>query len=159
MSNVFRGPSKDASYQVSIYLAKWFQRRRFLEVNQSETRIACGGNVFTNLDEMSNLYRGPSYDASYQVSIHFSKRFQRKRFFRNQPIRNKNGLWEYMSNRSLPRCPHFYQNTPTFYQNAPTIFFRIKIILPKRPHFFIAKNGMFFFYFSTQNDDIMCDVL
>jgi hypothetical protein len=36
---VFRGPSKDASYQVSIYLAKWFQRRRFLEVNQSETRI------------------------------------------------------------------------------------------------------------------------
>jgi hypothetical protein len=24
-------------------------------------------------DEMSNLYRGPSIDASYQVSVHFSK--------------------------------------------------------------------------------------
>jgi hypothetical protein len=24
-----RGPSMDASYQVSVYLAKWFQRRRF----------------------------------------------------------------------------------------------------------------------------------
>jgi hypothetical protein len=42
---------------------------------------------------MSNLYRGPSKDAPYQVSIHLAKRFQRRRFFRNQPIRNKNGLW------------------------------------------------------------------
>jgi hypothetical protein len=43
-------------------------------------------------DEMSNLYRGPSKDAPYQVLIHLAKRFQRRRFFRNQPIRNKNGL-------------------------------------------------------------------
>jgi hypothetical protein len=28
---------------------------------------------------MSNLYRGPSKDASYQVSIHLAKRFQRRR--------------------------------------------------------------------------------
>ena len=27
---------------------------------------------------MSNLYRGPSIHASYQVSIHLAKRFQRK---------------------------------------------------------------------------------
>jgi hypothetical protein len=45
MSNLYRGPSKDASYQVSVYLAKWFQRRRFLEIDQSETRTACGGHV------------------------------------------------------------------------------------------------------------------
>jgi hypothetical protein len=47
MSNlhVNRGPSKDASYQVLVHLAKWFQRRRFLEIDQSETRIACGGHV------------------------------------------------------------------------------------------------------------------
>ena len=38
-------PSIGASHQVSIYLAKWFQRRRFLEIDQSETRIACGGHV------------------------------------------------------------------------------------------------------------------
>ena len=42
---------------------------------------------------MSILYRKPSQDASYQVSIHLAKRFQRKRYFRNQPIRNKNCLW------------------------------------------------------------------
>jgi hypothetical protein len=35
----------DASYQVSVQLAKQFQGRRFLEINQSETRIACGSHV------------------------------------------------------------------------------------------------------------------
>jgi hypothetical protein len=30
-------------------------------------------------DEMSNLYRGPSIDASYRVSIHLVKRFQRRK--------------------------------------------------------------------------------
>jgi hypothetical protein len=34
-----------ASYQISIHLAKRFQRRSFLEINQSETRIDCGGHV------------------------------------------------------------------------------------------------------------------
>jgi hypothetical protein len=28
---------------------------------------------------MCNLYRGPSIDASYQVSVHLAKRFQRRR--------------------------------------------------------------------------------
>ena len=45
MSNLYRGPSIDASYQVSVHLAMWFQMRRFLEIDQSETRIACGGHV------------------------------------------------------------------------------------------------------------------
>ena len=44
-------------------------------------------------DKMSNVYREPSIDASYQVSVHLTKRFQKRRFFRNQPIRNKNCLW------------------------------------------------------------------
>jgi hypothetical protein len=47
MGNPYRGPSIDASYQVSVHLAKWFQRRRFLEINQSETRTACGGHVYS----------------------------------------------------------------------------------------------------------------
>jgi plasmid rolling circle replication initiator protein Rep len=35
----------DASYQVSVHLVKRFQRRRFLKIGQSETRIAYGGHV------------------------------------------------------------------------------------------------------------------
>ena len=38
--------------------------------------------LLTNCDEMSNLYRGPSKDASYQISVHLGKRFQRRRFFK-----------------------------------------------------------------------------
>jgi hypothetical protein len=45
MSNLYRGISIDASYQVSVHLAKRFQRRRFLKISQSETRIACGGHI------------------------------------------------------------------------------------------------------------------
>ena len=50
--------------------------------------------LLTDRDKMSNFYRGPSIDASYQVAVYLAKRFQRRRFFRNQPIRNKNCLWQ-----------------------------------------------------------------
>jgi hypothetical protein len=30
-------------------------------------------------DEMSNSYKGPSIDASYQVSVHLAEGFQRRR--------------------------------------------------------------------------------
>ena len=49
--------------------------------------------LLTDRNYISNLYRGPYHDASYQVLIHLGKRFQRGRFLRNQPIRNKNELW------------------------------------------------------------------
>jgi hypothetical protein len=42
---LYRGPSIDASYQVSFHLAKMFQRRIFFKISQSETGIACGGHV------------------------------------------------------------------------------------------------------------------
>jgi hypothetical protein len=45
ISNLYRGPSIDVSYQVPIHLATRFQRRRFLDIDQSETRIAYGGLV------------------------------------------------------------------------------------------------------------------
>jgi hypothetical protein len=47
MSNCNRGPSIDASYQVSVHFAKRFQSRRILNISQSETRIACAA-MFVN---------------------------------------------------------------------------------------------------------------
>jgi hypothetical protein len=44
MRQSYRGPSIDASCKILLYLAKWFQRR-FLEIEQSETRISHGGHV------------------------------------------------------------------------------------------------------------------
>jgi hypothetical protein len=45
ISNPYREPSIDASYQVSVHLAMRFQRRRFLEIDQLETRIAGGNHI------------------------------------------------------------------------------------------------------------------
>ena len=62
-------------------LPTMFQSRRFLEIDQSETIIVCGGHVVVNdRHKMSNPYKEPSIDASYQVSVHLAKRFQRRRF-------------------------------------------------------------------------------
>ena len=139
MSNLYSGPYIDASYQVS-FIWQSSLMTRFLEIDQSETRTACGGHVciwigtklaiFTedlpqmlpakfriiwpnsfknqpirnknrlqqpcllmNRDILSNHYRGPPIDDTYQVSVCLAKRFQRRRFFTNQLIRNKNCLW------------------------------------------------------------------
>jgi hypothetical protein len=45
MSNLYREPAIDASYQVTVHLEKQFQRRRLKKIAQSETRIAYGGHV------------------------------------------------------------------------------------------------------------------
>jgi hypothetical protein len=44
MSNLDRGASIDASYQVSVHWARRLQRKRFLEIDQPETRIVYGGH-------------------------------------------------------------------------------------------------------------------
>ena len=56
-----------------------FIREYFLEINQSETRILWRPCFLTDRDEMSNIYRAPSIDASYQVSVHLAKGFQMRR--------------------------------------------------------------------------------
>jgi hypothetical protein len=66
-----------------------FRGEDFLEINQSETRIAGGGHVCQRIGTKGAIF----IDASYQVSVHLAKRFQKRRFFLNRPIRNKNCLW------------------------------------------------------------------
>ena len=81
LSNLYRGPPIDNIYQVTVYfLAKRFQRRRFFR-NQPIRNKNClwWPCLLTDRDEMSNLYRGPSKDASYQVTVHLAQRFQRRR--------------------------------------------------------------------------------
>ena len=82
MSNLYRGRSIDASYQVSLNLAKRFQRRRFFRNRPIRDKNCLWQPcLLTDRNKMWNLYRGPSIDASYQVYVHLAKRFQRRRFF------------------------------------------------------------------------------
>jgi hypothetical protein len=67
---------------------------------------------------MSILYRGPSIDASYQVSYHLAMRFQRKSCFRNRPIRNKNCLqWPYLLTDQNGMAKRFQRRR--FFRNQP----------------------------------------
>ena len=56
MRNHYRRPSIDASYQVSVHLAKWFQRRRFLKkmVNQKQ-KLPVAAMFVMDRDKMNNF--------------------------------------------------------------------------------------------------------
>jgi hypothetical protein len=52
---------------------------------------------------MSIIYRGPSIDASNQVLVHLARRFQRRRFFKNRPIKKQELPVEDMFVKWLPQ--------------------------------------------------------
>jgi hypothetical protein len=81
MSNRYRESSIDASYQILVHLAKRFRKRRFFKYQPIRNKNCLWWPcLLTDRDEMSNLYRGPSMDASHQVLVHLTKWFRRKRF-------------------------------------------------------------------------------
>ena len=60
----------DVSYQVSVHMAKQFQRRRFFRNRPIRNKNCMWWPcLLTDRDEMSNLHRGHSIDAFYQVSV------------------------------------------------------------------------------------------
>ena len=65
MCNLYRGPAIYASYQVTVHLAKQFLRRRFFRNHPIRNKnILWRPCLLTDRDEMSNLDRGPSIDAT-----------------------------------------------------------------------------------------------
>jgi hypothetical protein len=114
MSNLYRGSSIDASYQVSVYLVKLCQSRScFRNLPIRNKNCLWRPCLWTDRNGMSNSNRGLSIDASYQVSVHLAwptdPQLGRKHLWavlykewpfrsdpltnRNLPIRNKNCLW------------------------------------------------------------------
>jgi hypothetical protein len=70
---------------MGCHLAERFQRKHFFR-NQPIRNKNClwWPCLLMDQDKMSNLYRGPFTDASYQVSVHLAKRLEDK-IFRNRP--------------------------------------------------------------------------
>jgi hypothetical protein len=80
MSNPYREPSIYAFYQVSVQLAMRFQRIFFRNQPIKNRNCLWRPCLLTNRDKMSNLYRGPSIDVFYQVSIYLPSSFKGEYF-------------------------------------------------------------------------------
>ena len=80
--------------KIRFILLSSFRGEDFLEVYQPETRIAYGVCLLTDWDEMSNLNKEPSIDASYQVSVHLTKWFQKRRIFQESTNEKQDCLWQ-----------------------------------------------------------------
>jgi hypothetical protein len=102
ISNNLGGPSNDALYKMSVYLDKRFRRRIFIEDHRwflpnfgsfsqavSEEKTCLNRPIrnknclwlpclLMDRDNMSNLYRGPSIDTSYHVSVYLTNVLQRR---------------------------------------------------------------------------------
>jgi hypothetical protein len=75
-------PSIGASQQVSVHFAKQFQGKKIFRNQQTRNKHCLWQPSFlTEWDEISNLYRGPSIYAVYQIALHLRKRFQRRILF------------------------------------------------------------------------------
>ena len=98
ISNLYRELSKDASYLIVVHLVQQFQRRTFFRNRPIRNKnCLCRPYFLMDRDKMSNPYRGPSIDASYQVSVHMAEGFQRRRspvaaMFVNGSGRNEQSL-------------------------------------------------------------------
>jgi hypothetical protein len=55
MCKLYRGPSKDASYQVLIHLARRFQRRRFKKSANQKQELPVAA-MFVNGSEQNEQY-------------------------------------------------------------------------------------------------------
>ena len=59
-------------------MAEPFRGKRFLEIDQSETKIACGAMFVNESRQMTIMYREPSIDAFYQILIHLAQQLKRR---------------------------------------------------------------------------------
>jgi hypothetical protein len=102
--------------------------RRFLEIDQSETRINCLW-LPMNRDEMINLYRGPSIVAFYQVSVHLVKWFQRR--FLNDLKFGRKHLWKVLYKECL-FCTDSLTNMAAIGSSCLDASYQVSIQLAKK---------------------------
>jgi hypothetical protein len=107
MSTLYRGPSIDASYQVSVHFAKRFQRRRCLKISNINKHGHHGQLLFL-IDWFLKFFSSetawpnePKLGRKHlwgvlckESSGSFGKAVSEDKIFRNRPIRNKNCLWQ-----------------------------------------------------------------
>ena len=94
MSNLDRGPSKDASYQVLIHLAWRLQRRRFFQKSTNQKQEWPVVVMFVNGLGRNEQSLQRTFNRCFLQSFgSFGQALSEEKIFKNQPIRNKHCLW------------------------------------------------------------------
>ena len=83
ISILCRGPSIDTTYQVRFIWPSGFRGEDFFKSTNQKQEMPVVV-MFVN-GSGRNVYRGLCIDASYQVSVHLAKWFQRRRFLKHNP--------------------------------------------------------------------------
>ena len=94
MSNLYRGPFTDASYQILIHLAKRLQRRRFFQKSTNQKQELSVAAMFDNGSGRNEQSLQRTCHRCFLPSFgSFSQVVSEKKIFLNRAIRNKNCLW------------------------------------------------------------------
>ena len=80
LSKLYAEASIGVSYQISVHLAKWFQRRFFRKqpTQKQEWPVVAMSPSFYSV--LSKLYAEASIGVSYQISVHLAKRSEENNF-------------------------------------------------------------------------------
>jgi hypothetical protein len=139
MSKLYRGPSIDASYQVSVHLAKRFQRRRFLKIGQSETRITCGDHVCFGITSH------PSFVVCHLLTFHILI-FSSETHQPNELKLSTKHLWKVLSKE----CPFCYAPLPNKATTGNSFFWLANFQLVRQ-----LQRGRFFRYRQFRNKNCL----
>jgi hypothetical protein len=128
MINLYRGSTIDASCEVSVHLANWFQRGIIFKISQTEKRITCGGIFVNGSGPKKEIVDGTCHRCFLQSFGWFGQAVSEKKNFRNRPIRNKNFLWRPRLLMDQDEMNNLYRwpSIDAFYQDSVHLAYRFQ---------------------------------
>ena len=94
ISNLYRGPPIDASYHVSVHLAKRFHSEKKLKKSTNQKQELSVVVMFVNGSGRNEQSQQRTFHKCFLPSFgSFGQTVSKEKNLKNQPIRNKRRLW------------------------------------------------------------------
>ena len=114
MANLYRGPSIDASYQVSFHLAKRFSEEKPFQKSTNQKQKLPVAAMYINESGRNEQYLQRTFQGCSLPSFgSFDKAVSEEKIKKNRPIRNKNCLWRPCLLMDRDKMSNLYQRGPS----------------------------------------------